>query len=269
MTVIDADSRLQGDESPSGTGKGPSFPLYATEGARALWDVSFLAATAPFLRLAPSGDGHDVLVLPGFLASDSSTTALRRFLRRKGYRPHGWQLGRNPGPTPAIVEGLWARLNEIAARASGPVSLVGWSLGGIYARELARAHPDAVRQVITMGSPFRITATNQSRAAKAYQRLAGSHLQNTTLPLPEEDREPFPVPATSIFSKADGVVAWQTCLDMPGSIGHNVEVYGSHLGLGFNATALWVVADRLAQPSGRPQTPFEPPLLLRGLFPST
>src|SRR5215831_17014221 len=141
----------------------PNPGLLLLEG-RALLELAALLPAYPFLRRAPAGDGHPVLVLPGFMASDFSTRALRRFLRDKGYRTHGWKLGRNLGPNQATIAAMVGRLRDLEQRYDRRVSLIGWSLGGIYARELARAMPELVRQVITLASPFRdVEAVNVPR----------------------------------------------------------------------------------------------------------
>ena len=127
-------------------GAGPSIPLYLTEPARGLADLAFLPLAAGWLASAPRGDGHGVLVLPGLLASDMSTTLLRRYASWLGYDVHGWQLGRNVGPTSRVLDELPRELAGLAERTGGPVSLIGWSLGGIYARELAREHPEHIRR---------------------------------------------------------------------------------------------------------------------------
>ena len=143
---------------------GPSAVLYLTEPVRGLADLAILPLAWPWLAAAPRGDGHGVLVLPGLLASDLSTALMRRFMRWLGYDVRGWDLGRNRGPSEAVLDGLPRALAALAGRTGGPVSVVGWSLGGIYARELARQHPGHVRQVITLGSPFALTDPRQSRA---------------------------------------------------------------------------------------------------------
>ena len=248
--------------SPRGA---PPLPLYWSEIARASagWGV-FLAAL-PLAPALPRGDGHPVLVLPGLLAGDGSTRALRGVLRGLGYRVDGWGLGRNIGPTAAVVRGLDELLEAMAGRAGRRVTLVGWSLGGIYARTLARRRPQLVRQVVTLGSPFRLTSAQQSRASRAFQRFSHLHVQPTLLPL-EREAAPLPVPATSIYSRWDGIVAWGACLDTPGERAENIEVIGSHLGLGHNPAVIWAVCDRLAQPEGT-WTPFRPPPPLRPLYP--
>ncbi len=132
---------------------GPSAGLLLTEPVRGLVDVAALLLATPQLTAAPRGDGHGVLVFPGLLAGDASTAPLRSFLRWLGYDVRGWDLGRNHGPTEAVLAGLPRALLDHAERSGRPVSLIGWSLGGVYAREMARSHPHHVRQVITLGSP--------------------------------------------------------------------------------------------------------------------
>ena len=205
----------------------------------------FLAAL-PLAPALPRGDGHPVLVLPGLLAGDGST--LRSGACCVAWATgDGWGLGRNIGPTAAVVRGLDELLEAMAGRAGRRVTLVGWSLGGIYARTLARRRPQLVRQVVTLGSPFRLTSAHQSRATRAFQRFSHLHVQPTLLPL-EREAAPLQVPATSIYSRWDGIVAWRACLDTPGERAENIEVIGSHLGLGHNPAVVWAVCDRLALP---------------------
>jgi pimeloyl-ACP methyl ester carboxylesterase len=131
----------------------PSRLLLALE-VRAIWELQAFFATYPLLRRAPRGDGHPVLVLPGLAASDVSTRPLRTLLKELGYAAHGWKQGTNNGPRDGVEAGMEARLTELAQRYQRKVSLIGWSLGGIFARELARRSPELVRQVITLGSAF-------------------------------------------------------------------------------------------------------------------
>ena len=243
----------------------PALPLYLSEPGRAVADYGLYLAARPFACRLPRGDGHPVLVLPGLLADDVSTRALRAVLRRLDYRVHGWGLGRNIGPTAACVAGMRDKIAYLNDRYERPVSLIGWSLGGIFARDLARRSPDLVRQVITMGSPFRITRQSQSRASRVFERFSHLHVEHRTYPL-ENDAEPLPVPATSIYSHFDGIVHWQTCLDTPGERCENIAVMASHLGLGHHPASIYAITDRLAQPDGE-WKPFKPPLYLRPAFP--
>jgi pimeloyl-ACP methyl ester carboxylesterase len=242
----------------------PSW-LFVTDPARAMAEFGLLVAALPLRQLLPVGDEQPVLVLPGLLADDDSTWALRRILRDLGYRVHGWRLGRNLGPTAATVTGLQNRLIDLRSRYDSEVSVIGWSLGGIYARILARDTPTAVRQVITLGSPIRLAHERQSRARRAYDRYAHLHVLPRELPL-ESGADALPVPATSIYSRYDGIVAWQACLDVPSARAENIAVVGSHLGFGYHPAVIWAVADRLAQPLGD-WAPFRPPATLRPLYP--
>jgi pimeloyl-ACP methyl ester carboxylesterase len=249
--------RGRGDRAP-----GPL--LYLSEPARAAIDFGLLTASAPLFAALPHGDGHPVLVLPGLGATDSSTVTLRTVLRRLGYRTYRWRLGRNLGPTARVANGMAARLEALATRFGAPVSVIGWSLGGIYARRLARRTPDAVRQVVTLGSPFRLARSDQSRGDALFQRHSRRHVETAQLPL-EADEGPLPVPTTSIYSPLDGIVAWATCLNEPAPQAENIAVAASHLGFGHHPAVVWAIADRLAQPAGH-WAPFRPPTLLRAAY---
>ena len=245
----------------------PPLFLYLTEPYRAVVDLGLFLASQPLQRHLPVGERHPVLVLPGLMADDASTRPLRGVLRRLGYPVHGWHLGRNVGPTEVCVNGMRQRLEDLQTRYGQPVSIIGWSLGGIFARRLARRTPDSVRQVITLGSPFRLARPSQSYVTSTYQRFAHLHVENTQLPL-EEGEPALRVPATSIYSQSDGVVAWEACLNPPGEQSENIAVVASHLGIGHHPAAIWAIADRLAQPRGT-WAPFRAPAWLRGAFPKT
>jgi pimeloyl-ACP methyl ester carboxylesterase len=232
----------------------------------AVFEYGLLFTTAPMLSLGHRGDGRPVLVVPGFTGSDYSTWPLRAFLRNKGYFVHGWDLGANVGPRRRIVDGIDSRLTAIARRHGTTVSLIGWSLGGIYARELARSRPEAVRQVIALASPFRFRSGDRSFASPLYDVLAPRTEVFAGRLIPEESRPPLPVPATSIYSRTDGVVRWHACVDTAGANCENIEVFGTHSGMGVNIAALIAISDRLAQPEGQ-WAPFKPPAALRYLFP--
>ena len=233
---------------------------------RAVGEWATMQVLRPCLERLPRGDGHTVVVLPGFTADDRSTKPLRDLLVSLGYDARGWGLGANRGPTPRTVEGLRALFGEVVAD-TGDLSIVGWSLGGIYAREVARELPAAaLRQVITMGSPIEMIQGDRSASTPLYERLRPQHQDSVRRNVRESERPPLPVPATAIYTRTDGIVQWRSCLTVAGPRAENVEVYGSHSGLGFNASAVYVVADRLAQPAGT-WVPFEAPLLFRAAFP--
>jgi pimeloyl-ACP methyl ester carboxylesterase len=244
----------------------PAAFLQLAEG-RAWFEMSAFVAASPLLRLAGRGDRHPVLILPGFTAGDRSTAPLRAVLRSQGYWTHGWQLGMNVGPTDRILEGLHARLAQVFERHGRRVSVIGWSLGGIYARELARGHPEAVRQVITLGSPFRMVDGDRSAASAIADRMARRFSAEWTgLALDEAQRAPLQVPSTAIYTRTDGVCRWHTCIDEVTEQHENIEVRGSHSGLGFNPAVVVAVSDRLAQAEGD-WRPFSAPIALRPAFP--
>jgi pimeloyl-ACP methyl ester carboxylesterase len=217
---------------------------------RGIFELNASLMMSPLLMRAPRGDGHPVLALPGFLASDLSMAPLRRYLKELGYDAHAWQMGRNLGGLLKMRAALRERLAAIHAATGRKVSLVGWSLGGVYARDLALHAPDMVRYVVTLGSPFAndVRATN---ATKLYEALSGETVGDDPEFL-EAIAGDLPMPATSMFSRADGVVNWRTCLLRPSVTAENIEVYlASHVGLGVNPAVLWAVADRLAQREGQ------------------
>lgn len=234
----------------AGHSKAPSLLLALTEFPRALMELGSLPWAAPFLLQAPKGDGHPILLLPGFMAGETSMKPLYRYLEKLGYDPYQWELGRNLGPRAVGLDGekMIDRLEAIHAKTGRKVSVIGWSLGGAFARQLSRRRPDLVRQVISLGSPLTGTprATN---AWRAYQYVTGQKMDDPKLKAQvREGHDVPPVPSTAIFSKNDGIVAWQTSREPKSKTTDNIEVRGSHCGLGANPAVMWAIADRLALP---------------------
>ena len=229
--------------------KAPSTFLTMTELHRAALEFSTLPLAAPFLSRAPKGDGHSVLVLPGFIAGDTSTDPMRRYLRHLGYDAHAWDLGRNLGPHAIGRQGekLMERLATIFAASGRKVSLVGWSLGGLFARELAKMRPDDVRIVVSLGSPF-AGREGASNANGVYRRF-NPKSDVETIRFPDLKIAP-PVPTTSIYSRSDGIVAWPCSIQDNSPFTENIEVDASHIGMGAHPAVLRILADRLAQPEG-------------------
>ncbi|HEU0195757.1 MAG TPA: alpha/beta hydrolase [Nevskiaceae bacterium] len=194
----------------------------------------------------PHGDGHAVLVLPGFGANDYATAALRRAIARLGYTVSGWGCGVNLGLGHAKRGRLHQRLLALHAN-HGPVSLVGWSLGGVFARELARHDADKVRQVITLGSPFTGNPT-ANNLQPVLRLLRGGKPLQIDWERVGRHAVPPPVPCTALHTRSDGIVNWHCCLEPPAVNTRNVEVHGSHSGLVFNTEVLRTIAQLLAQP---------------------
>jgi pimeloyl-ACP methyl ester carboxylesterase len=263
-TYISSVARAKNRRDSGGIRQPPWF-LQAAE-TRAVAELGAFWMTSPIWRFAPQGDGHPVLVMPGFMASDQSTQLLRGVLASRGFDVHGWSLGVNVGPSPRIIDGITNLVERLHATTGREVSLVGWSLGGLYAREIARTLPHAVRQVITMGSPFRMTAADRSSVSDLFDELNDLSDGRLRANIPESERPPLTMPSSAIYSRTDGVVRWHTCIDVEDEHRENIEIRGSHCGLGWNPSALYAVVDRLAQPVGS-WSKFRPPLALAHLYP--
>lgn len=235
---------------------------------RALFELGAFYLSRPFLSQLPRGDGHTVKVLPGFMATNNSTGPMRKLLRDLGYDAHGWDSGRNVRVDNALIQRLEDQLMRLNDASGRKISLIGWSLGGVLARELAKLHPDRVRLVISLGSPIS-DDRGYTNARRLFELLNGKE------PEPMQggrfrglDEAP-PVPTTSILTKTDGIVHWRGSVQKPSRTpSENIEVYASHCGLGVNPSVMVAIADRLAQPEGD-WVPFEPPFAQQWMFPRT
>jgi pimeloyl-ACP methyl ester carboxylesterase len=223
----------------------PSLLLMMLE-SRGPFELAACLGAYPLLQATPRGDGHPVLVIPGLSADDNSTLLLRTFLKSRGYAPYGWGQGMNRSRRPGVNEQLHRSLDELTERHGRKASLIGWSLGGVLARELAREKPGQVRQVITLGSQFAAQGP-VSNAWQLYELLC----QGSEELIPERLREALPVPSTAIYSRSDGIVNWVGCREPEGPWTDNIEVEGTHSGLGHNPLVLYALAERLAQPEGQ------------------
>lgn len=253
--------------------KRPAWRHFFSEG-RAGLEFGLTTMMMPILMQAPRGDGHPVLVLPGFLAGDASTKPLRTFLKLKGYDAYGWELGRNLGADiiggkQVLSDRLIDRLLTLAVASNQKVSLVGWSLGGILARELARIAPDYVRQVISLGSPFNGPKGTAPVAATLFELLNGDKSAQEPEAM-QRMLTPPPVPCSAIFSRSDGIAHWQACIDSEQkqhACSENIEVKGSHIGLGHNPQVIWIIANRLSQAEGV-WHPFREKIIHKAFFPN-
>lgn len=228
-----------------------SGALFALEGVRGLYEY-FLAwaLNIPLKCICPKGDGHPVLTIPGLGAADGSTHYLRGFLDDLGYEAFPWGQGRNLGPRDGI-ENMAERLTDLVQsiyRDTGgqQVSLIGWSLGGVYSREIAKRCPEVVRQVITLGTPFKEFSV--ATPVEQLYRILSKDRSYKNPDILERIKEPPPVPFTSIYSKTDGVVPWTFSIEDSSDMCENIEIPGaSHLGLGHNPISMFIIANRLQQ----------------------
>ena len=228
----------------------PPLALTALEPLRTGVEYSALMMSLPHLMTTPRGDGHGVLVLPGFAMDDDSTTLLRGFLRMLGCDVHPWRLGWNLDhkTTGHRAINVMREIDKLVESTAAPVSLIGWSLGGVIARDTARRIPKSVRQVISIGSPF-TGNPNATNVKLVYEWLSGNKVDSPTAmrrfaigPLP------LPMPSTSFYSKSDGITAWQNCVLHADERSENVEVACGHFGLVVSPAVFKIVANRLAQP---------------------
>lgn len=243
---------------------------------RALLEMALLPASTPLLWQAPRGDGHPVLLVPGFMADEKSLFALKLFLQRKGYDVHTWGLGRNLGFRSKHASALPQKIRHLHHITGRKVSLVGWSLGGVFSLFGAQNAPDSVRSIITLGSPVSVDecGSQSPSTVKALYRLVShrlgpnAHVMQPKAKALREGRR-LSLPTSCLYSLGDGVVPPQEAtIDGDPALHENIQVPGSHVGLGFNGIVLAIVADRLAQPEGHWQ-PFEPKGLLAHAFKAT
>lgn len=207
----------------------------------------FMLSMPRLRRELPRGSGQPLIIVPGFGTTDAATAPLRHLLSGLGYASHGWKLGRNLGMRRNVRDALNAQLQAVYA-AGGPVTLVGWSLGGVFVREMARHQAQCVRRVITLGSP--INRDPDANNMLPLVRLAnGGRAPKTDLDGFARRILPPSVPCTAVYTKRDGIVAWRACLEDPADNTENVEVGGSHFGLPFNPQVARIIAERLARTS--------------------
>jgi len=251
---MSAATRTDNGHAPGGA-RAPKL-IYSLIEGRALLEMAMLPALAPLLAATPRGDGHPVLLVPGFTAGDATLVGLRLFLKSRGYHVETWGFGQNTGFKLKFSQALEQKVRFMHHRHGRNVSLVGWSLVGVYGFYTAHGAPECVRTVISLGSPMRFSPENfQTRAVvrAIYRYFAHpmgpvahlAHVRSKVL------RAPPPMPSTCVYSLTDGVVPPQAARIETDDAGHeNIWVPGSHLGLGFNAAVMWILADRLSQPEG-------------------
>jgi pimeloyl-ACP methyl ester carboxylesterase len=252
---------------------GAPDPLHSLIESRALLEIALLPLSWPLLMEAPRGDGHPVLLLPGFLAEEGSLVALRVYLASKGYDVQTWGLGRNVGFHIKYVKALEQMIRHLHFKSGRKISLVGWSLGGVFSIVGAHLAGECVRSIITLGSPVSVDAVGSktSPTVKSLYRMVAHPMGPAAHTMQSRARELRrgnlpPIPISCVYSLGDGVVPPQEAtISGDPALHENIRVIGSHVGMGFNGIVLAIVAERLAQPEGNWQ-PFQPTGFLRGVY---
>ena len=221
--------------------------------ARFIFEFPLLILNAWHLARQPRGHGQPVLVIPGYNAGDGSTAVLKRYLRFLGYRVSGWRLGKNSGDVADLLPRVLKRILAIARRTQQPVRLIGWSLGGYIAREAAREFPELVDRVVTLGTPV-VGGPKYTLAAESYRRR-GIDVDAIAADVAARNQVSLVTPVTAIYSRADGIVAWEACIDHNGLNVEHVEVHTTHMGFGFSSAVYKIIAQRLAENHDRPDAP--------------
>jgi pimeloyl-ACP methyl ester carboxylesterase len=208
------------------------------------FEFTRLFVSSPALALQSRGSGESVIVLPGLGASNSSTFLLRLYLSWLGYSVEGWELGRNSGNVEQLLPQVAEHVQEVHKKTGLKVNLVGWSLGGVLAREVARDNPAIVRQVVTMGTPV-VGGPKYTVFGNLY-RQRGVDVDAIEATVAARESNPIRVPVTSIYSKNDGIVGWQASIDRHSPQVDNIKVCATHLGLGISPDVFKILARKLA-----------------------
>lgn len=223
--------------------KAPSFLTTAGEALTPL-EFTRLASASIGLARQQRGSGEPVIVLPGLGASNVSTTIMRGYLSWLGYDVQGWNLGRNSGNVGELLPPVIDQVAELHAQSGAKVNIIGWSLGGVVAREVARDFPDTVQQVITMGTPI-VGGPRYTSFGGVYEQR-GIDVAAIEARIAERAKTPISVPMTSIYSKRDGIVGWQASIDRHNAQVEHLEVSATHLGLGISPDVFKILAQKLA-----------------------
>jgi len=209
--------------------------------------LGLMASLTRIRKFAPRGSGQPVMVVPGFATNDGWTVRLRSFLTSIGYEVRGWGLGRNHGRVPQLIPAVIEQCERFGYDSGQPVRLIGWSLGGYLVREAARERPELVERVITLGTPI-VGGPTYTASAPMYVKK-GYNLTEIAATVLERERRPITTPVFAVFSRSDGVVQWQSCIDTFDNpqVEHH-EVDSTHLGMVGSPRIFERVAELLARP---------------------
>lgn len=207
------------------------------------FDLARTRAQAEQLAAQMRGDGRSVLLIPGLMASEQRMGWLRQILSAGGYSAHDWGMGRNFGPRPDSLSRIDARVDAIRREQDGPVTLVGWSLGGLYAREYAKFAPHKVAGVVTMGTPFS-GDPRANHAWRLYQLVSGFPVDRPPFPCTREEKPP--VPTVALWSRRDGVILPECARGRAGERDKAIEVDCTHMGFAAAPEGIAAVGRALA-----------------------
>ena len=236
--------KLSNGSEKDGLLSAPSIRTLAGEGL-SIFAVPRLIAAIPGFRDLPRGGNAPVIVLPGFGAGDTSTFVTRGLLAALGYAVLGWGFGINRGNVEEMLPHVQTRVAALAKQSRLPVHLVGWSLGGVFAREVARDTPRVVASVVTLGTP--VVGDSKYTWVGPLYRAFGTDLEGMEVRIDERNRRLIRVPVTALFSRGDGIVDWRACIDTYDDDIDHVEVEATHLGMGFDPQVLRILAERLGR----------------------
>lgn len=238
------------EESIELSAKPPSLAYAIAELPRALFEFATLIPGHFLLKNAPRGDGHPVITLPGYRSDDSAMLAMRRYLERWGYPAYPWGLGTNLGVGYQRVDyekRMISRLESVVEKHGEPASLIGWSLGGVIAREVTKQRPELVRQIVTLGSPL-AGSPEATTVFRILRHTSAEEITNEVMDVMNEVSTPLPdVRCICIYSDSDGIVSPEIARDLVSPNVENIRVSSSHFGMGVNPVILFIIADRLAQ----------------------
>lgn len=229
----------------------PALGYAIAELPRALFELVCLLPAHPFLKRAPRGDGHPVITLPGYRSDDTAMLAMRRYLARWGYAPYPWGLGANLGIGYQRIDyekRMLEKLENVTEKHGERATLIGWSQGGVIAREVAKQRPDLVRQLIVLGSPL-ADAPEATTVFRIFKKTSSEEITNELMSMMREVASPLPdLRCICIYSNSDGIVSADIAQDLVSPNVENIRVTSSHLGMVVNPMVLFIIADRLSQP---------------------
>ena len=239
------------DDRPRTQAQPPALGYAIAELPRALFELVCLLPAHLLLKHAPRGDGHPVITLPGYRSDDTAMLAMRRYLARWGYVPYPWGLGANLGIGYQRIDyeqRMLGKLENVVEKHGAPATLIGWSQGGVIAREVTKRRPNLVRQVIVLGSPL-ADAPEATTLFRIFRRTSAEEITNELMSVMREVASPLPnVRCICIYSGSDGIVSADIAQDLVSPNVENIRVTSSHLGMVVNPMVLFIIADRLSQP---------------------